>query len=189
MKTTQKYCEHCEKGFEAKRLDAKFCSGACKQQAYNHRLKTQQNKRVVIEQQEQDVCTAKQIILEKQIAELKKTKETERVRRIDMLGKQMDEMFQKIKVDAIKSNIKNANYILKGWLQKLLDFDRKEETSIYIVKFLFEEIMNPINYAFKDLPLDYKYSPFLNNILIPKATIWYNEIKYTNDRYISIEFP
>lgn len=37
MKITIKYCEYCDKEFEAKRTDARFCSSACKQQAYLQR--------------------------------------------------------------------------------------------------------------------------------------------------------
>lgn len=43
MKTTIKACEQCEKEFEAKRIDARYCSAACKQQAYLHRLTYEQS--------------------------------------------------------------------------------------------------------------------------------------------------
>ncbi len=39
MKTTNKHCEYCNIEFIAKRFDAKFCSGACKQNAYLDRLR------------------------------------------------------------------------------------------------------------------------------------------------------
>lgn len=46
MKTTIKACEQCEKEYEAKRIDARYCSAACKQQAYLHRQTDEQNQRI-----------------------------------------------------------------------------------------------------------------------------------------------
>ena len=35
---TSRYCQACDKSFEPKRIDARFCSLACKQRAYRRRL-------------------------------------------------------------------------------------------------------------------------------------------------------
>lgn len=43
MKTTINNCEYCEKQFETKRSDARFCSPACKQQAYLQRKTTEES--------------------------------------------------------------------------------------------------------------------------------------------------
>src|SRR5690349_4012859 len=39
MNTLKKYCQICDSEFEATRSDAKYCSDACKQQAYRNGIK------------------------------------------------------------------------------------------------------------------------------------------------------
>lgn len=189
MKTFTKHCESCNTEFLAKRFDAKFCSGACKQQAYLERIMIQNEQLEVNKFREQTELSDQLVRLTKEFEELKKVRETQQNQAVAETYKLMNETFKKYENEAIKEKIDNANKALKGWLQQLLEFNGQEGTAIYKIKSLFEDIIRSGSCVFYNLPNDYKYLPFITNTLIPKVKKWYDEIKYSRERYINLGLP
>ena len=186
MKTTTKYCQYCYKEFVATRSDAKFCDPLCKQNAYNERIKIKQVQLEADAQQAQAEKSAQLKELTKKMEELKQVREAQENQAISETHQLMNETFKKYESEAIEEKIDKANKILKGWLQQLLEFDEQDGTSVYKIKFLFETIIRSGTYTFYDLPNDYKYFPFINQILIPRVKNWYDAVKYSRERYIDI---
>ena len=197
METINYNCDNCDKEFQAKRLDAKFCSGACKQNAYRERIKfknEQHEADLLWEQAEfaannfrkKDKSSAGWKGLKQKIEELENENDEKQKLAIEESRKLTSELFKSFEDDIIRGKIDNANTILKEWLQQLLEFDQEEETPLYKAKYLFEKIIKSGSYTFYDLPNDYKYLPFINHTLIPKAKNWYDAIKDSRERYVSI---
>ncbi len=187
MKITTKNCQCCHYEFQAKRSDAKFCSGACKQYEYLKREKSKiiqnESEKVQIETELSDRLRE----LQKKIAELVEEREAKKQLQIDEHKKIFEETLEKIRNDRIQSEMVYANSILKGWFLKLLDFDDQKEVYKYKVKSFYEGMINSYDNTFASLSIEYKYLPFINYTLIPKVKRWYEKLNHLGERYISIE--
>lgn len=192
MKTKTKKCEYCNNEYEAVRSDQKYCAPNCKQNAYNERVKSQ-NKNIRNWEQPQQIefnanrlqvppeYSAGQKSIEKQVDDLSNEKKIKE--KFDI-----EEFLKQLESDTVKRKIDSANYVLKNLLQRLLEIDQ-EEVPLHKVKSLFEDIARSSSYSFYGVPKEYNYFPFINNILIPKAKIWLDALKYSRERYIQIALP
>ncbi len=187
MKTTPMNCQYCQNPFEAKRTDAKFCSGACKQNAYLDRMKdyTKQKETNNLLQKNQFAETVNQ--LEQKVIEVKKIKEAQLQREQEAQLQSINEVLEKIKQDETQRNIKNTNGMLKGWIEQLLSLEQQEEVYLFKVKSLCADIIRFTDSShFTNLPKGYKYLEFINHTLSPKVKSWYDGIKNSNERYIHL---
>lgn len=187
MKTSIKDCEYCNTEFIAKRSDAKFCSGACKQNAYLERVKGdhEQKKFNTLMQEYQLAERIRQ--LEHRIIEVQKKKEAQLQQERIEQSTYINNLFANFKNDEIKQHIRNTDKMLKGWLKQLLTFDKEEETYSFKVKSLCNDIICFSHSSrFSDLPEDYQHRKFMNDTLFPKINNWYNEIKYSREKCLAL---
>lgn len=187
MKTTNKHCEYCNIEFIAKRFDAKFCSGACKQNAYLDRLRNFDEKRKTENLIQQNQIAERINQLEQQLTEAQKKKEAQLQQEQEEQSNYMNKFFETFKHDETERNKKDANKILKGWLEQILAFNQQEETYLFKVKSLCDDIIRfHRGHQFNSLPKDYQHWKFINDTLFPKANNWYNGIKNSRERYITL---
>lgn len=191
MDTSIINCQHCDKEFTAKRADAKFCSNACRQQAYLERGKSYLENEKQISRPEIPSVPENETLLalrneikeikQTQLAETKRIQEARILEEIGELQKRVEETIEKQKMNLINEAINKTNCLLKKWITQLLEFDRQEETSLDKVKWLCNEITQFNEFDKGALPGDYEHLGFIENILGPKAKSWSSEIR--NVRY------
>jgi hypothetical protein len=169
----KKYCEACDSEYITSRSNAKYCSAACKQFAYRSRIISPMINNPIISKEGQ-----------LPVNELQLQQERIRIEQENILRKSLEEstrnineMFKKLDEDRIQRKVETANRDLKDWLKKLLDFENYDEISLYQAKSLYEKIINYKASSLYDFPPDYKYIPFINNLLIPQIESWYKQIK------------
>lgn len=194
MKTVIINCQYCEKEFTAKRADAKFCNNACRQQAYLERGKSYFENEKQVSQQSIHENKKAVLALRNEIKEIQETllSETQRIQEprileeIGELQKRVEENIKKQRMSSINEAIDKTNGLLKKWISQLLEFDRQEEISLDKVKRICDEITLFNEFDKCNLPDDYQHLGFIENILVPKAKSWSDEIKYMRDRYINL---
>jgi len=188
MKTTPMNCQYCQTSFEAKRTDAKFCSGACKQNAYRDRMKVYAMETEIerLLQKNQFAQTINQ--LEDQVIKLRQKKEVQMQQERAMQLKSMNKILITIKQDAAERNIKDTNKMLKGWLEQLLSFGQQEEIYLFKIKSFCDDIIRFANSSyFTDLPQGYTHLSFINETLLPKVKGWHDTIKDSKDCCIHLQ--
>lgn len=97
-------------------------------------------------------------------AKKKFSKEKKTLRRqqyFSSINKQIDEVSKRIAVN-------NTNYKLKGWIEKLLEYETKSEIFRHEIQHLLESIIFFLSNERSNLPLTYLYSDFIENALTPK---------------------
>lgn len=186
MKTTITNCQYCNTEFTAKRTDVKFCSNACRQQAYldrNYRpgKKSQQT----LEAKEAQLCAQKKAE-EAQLAEVQRLLEAQSQKQYEDLSKSTIEYLEKKKSDSINAIVDRVNNLLKKWITQLLEFDQQEGISLRRIKWLCDEINNFSMFDKAKLSNDYKHLHFIENILTPKVKNLYKELRITREQYVSL---
>lgn len=97
-------------------------------------------------------------------AKKKFSKEKKSLRRqqyFSSINKQIDEVSERIAVN-------KTNYKLKGWIEKLLEYEIKPEIFRHEVLYLLENIDFFLSNERSNLPLTYPYLDFIEKELIPK---------------------
>ncbi|MDO9187589.1 MAG: hypothetical protein Q7W13_16375 [Bacteroidia bacterium] len=188
MKTKTKQCEYCSKEFEAVRSDQKYCAPNCKQNAYNERLRGQnENVRDKEQSQQAEFHTNRLLLPVEYSAEQKSMDKQAEIlpnEREERLA--IDEFLKQLENDTIKRKTDSANKILKNWLQRLLEFDEEKEVPLYKARSLYEDIVRSTSYALYGISKDYKYLPFINNLLIPKVENLHKAIKHSRERHTTL---
>ncbi|MCE9538625.1 MAG: hypothetical protein K8R85_05330 [Bacteroidetes bacterium] len=194
MKITNKQCEYCNNEFKAKRTDAKFCSGACRQGAYLERIDNYYNNR---NNENHNEAIRREVLFaesekrkENQIAQIKRNKQDQEAKmqeKIDGFKNVMNEAIENIKLMATKRIVDDANKLLKECLTQLLEFEQQDETPLYKVNWLCERITGFTNDRYyTTLPSDYKHFGFIENVLVPKMVKWYQGLKYSRERRVNV---
>jgi hypothetical protein len=181
----KKYCEVCDSEYITSRANAKYCSAACKQFAYRSRLISPEIINTIINNEVQLPVNELQLQQER----IKTEQENILRKSFEESNLRINEMFKKLDEDRIQRKVETANRDLKDWLKKLLDFENYDEISLYQAKSFYEKIINYKASSLYNFPPDYKYIPFINNLLIPQIESWYKQIKYARERYVSQEMP
>ncbi len=186
MKLTINHCEQCEQKFEATRVDAKFCSGACRQGAYNQRQRSKAHTNGINNETNNSELWERYRNLQKEFAAIV-NQSVQAPKPIVDYDQRMLATFDRFKDDAEKRKIDEANNTLKDWLIKLMDYSQQEEVATIRLKSFFERIQRGYDFYFKDLPISFKYHLFLNEKLKPRIARWNDEVKKTSERYVSLK--
>lgn len=186
-----KQCLHCQTDFIPARSDAKFCSQSCRQMAYAERINSNnpanefQEASVPVNTPETikdltlmpDVCTTSlpsisdvandelTSVNRQEINRKKKRNAKKRWKKqqyLSRINQQIDELHEKM--DFMKTN-----YLLKGWIEKLLEFESRK-TKVF--KYELESLLQSINFSLNDeqckISSNYNYLGFIQIVLFPK---------------------
>lgn len=185
------HCQHCGKEFSTRRSDAKFCSNACRQQGYlgriadyNNRVYEQQFQADQEKQGQSDTYNAELQSLQQERQALNESRAR---KEIEDMCKSIDSRLKRWDMELQEAAIVKTNELLKGWISKLLEFDRQSETSLDKAKWLYYEITRFNEHDKAKLPADYQHLGFIVNILVPKITAWNDQAKNIRDRYINFQ--
>lgn len=188
MKLIINQCEHCEKNFEATRVDAKFCSGACRQGAYNYRQRSKMSAKGIKNETNNSELWEMFRSLQKEYAEFVNQR-VQTPKPIVEHDQRMQEMIDSFKVDREKRKIDYANNTLKDWLIKLIDYSQQKEVSVIRLNSFFRQIQRGYDFYFIDLPISFKYHQFINETLKPRIARWSYEINKSTERNVCFELP
>lgn len=187
IKTITLICKCCNQEFIPTRSDAKFCSGACKQKAYNRRVKQTilkyGNNCSAQERQRIDRINAIEMRLEQKLKEssIAPTPATEDI------SKSMEAFFAKMKRDDENRKVEEANQRLKECLKDIIDYSQQDEISRWRLISLCNSIERNLGTRIFLLPVGYNYTSFINDTLLPKVLNLRNEIIKSNERYVKME--
>ncbi|MBL0048853.1 MAG: hypothetical protein IPP32_12240 [Bacteroidetes bacterium] len=187
IKTITLICKCCDREFIPTRMDAKFCSGACKQKAYNRRVKQNilkyGNNCSAPERQRIDRINAIEIRLEQKLKEssIAPTPATEDI------SKSMEAFFAKMKQDDENRKVKDANQRLKECLNEILEYSQQEEISRWRLISLCNSVERKLGTRIFSLPIGYKYTCFINDTLLPKVMNLRDVLNNSNERYVKME--
>lgn len=168
-------------------MDAKFCSGACKQKAYNRRLKQSilkyGNNCSAQERQRIDRINAIEIRIEQKLKEssIAPTPATEDI------TKSMEAFFAKMKLDDENRKVEDANQRLKECLKEILEYSQQDEISRWRLISLCNSLERKLGTRIFSMPVRYKYACFINDTLLPKVLNLRNELNNTSERYVKME--
>lgn len=187
IKTITLICKCCDREFIPTRMDAKFCSGACKQKAYNRRVKQNilkyGNNCSAQERQQIDRINAIEMRLEQKLKEssIAPTQATEDI------SKSMEAFFAKMKLDDENRKVEDANHRLKECLKEILEYSQQEEISRWRLISLCNSIERKLGTRIFSLPVGFKYTEFINNTLLPKVLILRSELIKSTDRFMKLD--
>ncbi len=175
MSKLTKQCQSCESIFEAKRVDAKYCSAACKQYEYRYRI---YNHNWNIELQRiQELSDKKNKLAEQYKQETLKAQTKANQEQMNKMITEFKENNTKMFDDfKLKMELDNANYTLKNWLKALCKIDDSKIFDTFTDKYLLKQIIAYKQTSAHKLPENYKYSDFIFNMLIPGIESFLNKL-------------
>ncbi len=175
MSKLTKQCLSCENFFEAKRVDAKYCSAACKQYEYRYRI---YNHNWNIELQRiQELSDKKNKLAEQYKQETLKAQTKANQEQSNKMIAEFKEKNDKMVEDfKLQLKLDNANYTLKNWLKALSKIDDSKIFDTFTDEYLLKEIIAYKQTAVNKLPENYKYSDFIFNMLIPAIESFLNKL-------------
>jgi hypothetical protein len=191
-----KQCLQCKTNFIPARSDAKFCSPSCRQTAYAERLNSNENLHddgkgnAELNVNETDVNkhltsifdaynTLLPSIMKIQGDELPSSNRQENKKMLPKPGDKAIKIpwrrqhyLSKIhrKIDKVSERIAvyNVNFELKGWIEKLFEYEYKREIFRHNIEKLLQRIFFYYSNVRSILPLTYPHADFIENELIPK---------------------
>jgi hypothetical protein len=159
-------CICCDTSFESKRPDAKYCSNACRQYEYRRnvdfRLWHEELQRIH-ELNELKKAEANR----KREEEAKAKAKAQQEALVKFYSEKMKENIKRLESFKLEMDIQRANYRLENWLEGISDLCVSRKYDTFNAHNLFSKILAYKQQSIHQLPLNYKYANFINNILIP----------------------
>lgn len=189
MKVHTKQCEYCAKEFQTLRSDTKFCSGACKQGAYNQRVRLE-----ILKAKEQPLQMKKEreerldAIINSIDAKINQSQAVP-PSLIETMRSDFEKTLNQLRQDAEDRKVNDANQRLKECLKQIFEYSEYEEISCRKILFLFEKIERQLGTRIYSLPDNYKFSGFINDTLFPCIAIWENEVNSYEERTTRFDLP
>ncbi|HRH02369.1 MAG TPA: hypothetical protein PLN13_06250 [Bacteroidia bacterium] len=186
MKASILVCQFCRKDFTPSRSDAKFCSGACKQKAYNRRIKDtilkygkncSEKEKQKIDMLNELECRVNKILEQKAATatQLQATKIN------------FDDFMAQVNIESEKRNMDFTNQRLKVCLIQIMDHSKKEKVAGSLLRILLNSINRKMGSDIYPLPHNYKYRSFILNWLLPSLSRISKKLIYVKEHFIHFE--